>query len=41
MEKEIIKRFTSKGVFPHQMAFTLLIPFRNILLITKKISKKT
>ena len=27
-----IKRFAAKGVFPYQMAFTLLIPFRNIFL---------
>lgn len=40
MEKEIIKRFTSKGVFPHQMAFTLLIPFRNIFLSPKKLVKR-
>ena len=30
--KDISKRFISKGVFPYQMAFTLLIPLRNIFL---------
>lgn len=29
---EILKRFAQKGVFPHQLAFTLLIPIRNIFL---------
>ncbi|WP_217447522.1 class I SAM-dependent methyltransferase [Maribellus comscasis] len=28
----VTKRFTSKGIFPYQMAFTLLIPLRNIFL---------
>ncbi len=34
------KRFVSKGVFPHQMAFTLLIPFRNIFLSPKQLMKR-
>lgn len=29
---DIARRFASKGVFPYQMAFTLLIPLRNIFL---------
>jgi ubiquinone/menaquinone biosynthesis C-methylase UbiE len=29
---KVFKRFASKGIFPHQMAFTLLIPLRNIFL---------
>lgn len=29
---DIVKRFASKGVFPFQMAFTLLIPLRNVFL---------
>jgi ubiquinone/menaquinone biosynthesis C-methylase UbiE len=31
-KKEIAGRFSGKGVFPYQMAFTLLIPLRNIFL---------
>jgi ubiquinone/menaquinone biosynthesis C-methylase UbiE len=37
---EPIKRFTSKGVFPHQFAFTLLIPLRNIFLSPEKLIKR-
>lgn len=33
----VIKRFAGKGVFPYQMAFTLLIPFRNIFLSPKEL----
>ncbi len=36
----IAKRFATKGVFPYQMAFTLLIPFRNIFLSPKKLIKR-
>lgn len=36
-EKEIVKRFASRGVFPYQMAFTLLIPLRNIFLSPKQL----
>ncbi|MBN2281835.1 MAG: methyltransferase domain-containing protein [Candidatus Marinimicrobia bacterium] len=39
-KQDIIDRFTSKGVFPHQMAFTLLIPLRNIFLSPKKLIKR-
>ena len=35
-----VKRFASKGVFPHQFAFTLLIPFRNIFLSPKKLIER-
>lgn len=35
--EDIVKRFASKGVFPYQMAFTLLIPIRNIFLSPKKL----
>ncbi len=28
----IVKRIASRGIFPHQLAFTLLIPLRNIFL---------
>jgi len=35
--KDVMKRFTSKGVFPYQWAFTLLIPLRNIFLSPKKL----
>jgi ubiquinone/menaquinone biosynthesis C-methylase UbiE len=34
---EVFYRFSKKGVFPHQMAFTLLIPARNIFLSPKKL----
>ncbi|MCW8814121.1 MAG: methyltransferase domain-containing protein [Chlorobium sp.] len=33
----VIKSFASKGVFPHQFAFTLLIPLRNIFLSPKQL----
>jgi ubiquinone/menaquinone biosynthesis C-methylase UbiE len=35
-----IKRFAGKGVFPHQYAFTLLIPIRNIFLSPRKLIKR-
>jgi ubiquinone/menaquinone biosynthesis C-methylase UbiE len=35
-----MKRITSKGVFPYQWAFTLLIPFRNIFLSPKQLIKR-
>jgi len=38
--KNIIERFASKGVFPYQMAFTLLIPLRNIFLSPKQLIKR-
>jgi len=34
---KVMKRFASKGVFPHQMAFTLLIPFRNFTFSPKQL----
>ena len=34
---KIIKNFAGKGVFPHKLAFTLLIPLRNIILSPKKL----
>ncbi len=37
---QIIERFTSKGVFPHQLAFTLLIPLRNIFLSPKTLLER-
>lgn len=36
-----MKRFAGKGVFPHQLAFTLLIPLRNIFLSPKQLILKT
>lgn len=33
-------RFTGKGVFPHQMAFTLLFPLRNIFLSPRQLIKR-
>ena len=32
-----LKNFAGKGVFPHKLAFTLLIPLRNIFLSPKKL----
>ncbi len=32
--------FTSKGIFPHWWAFTLLIPLRNIFLSPKELSRR-
>ena len=34
---DILNRFAGKGVFPHQLAFTLLIPFRNIFLSPREL----
>lgn len=34
---DVISRFTKKGIFPHQFAFTLLIPLRNIFLSPKQL----
>ena len=36
----IAKRFAGEGVFPHQLAFTLLIPFRNIFLSPKQLIQR-
>jgi len=38
--QEIRKSFTSKGVFPFQWAFTLLLPIRNIFLSPKQLIKR-
>lgn len=35
--RELSKSFSSKGVFPHKWAFTLLIPLRNLILSPKKL----
>jgi len=35
-----VEKFTSKGIFPHQFAFTLLIPLRNIFLSPKKLIQR-
>jgi len=37
---DIIKRFATKGLFPHQFAFTLLIPVRNIFLSPKQLIER-
>jgi ubiquinone/menaquinone biosynthesis C-methylase UbiE len=37
---ELTKSFSSKGIFPHQWAFTLLIPLRNIILSPTKLIKR-
>ncbi len=39
-KSEVIKRFVSKGVFPYQWAFTLLIPLRNIFLSPKQLAER-
>ena len=36
----VVKRFASKGVFPYQFAFTLLIPLRIIFLSPKTLIKR-
>lgn len=33
----VISRFAKKGIFPHQFAFTLLIPLRNIFLSPRQL----
>ncbi len=38
--QSVTKRLVSKGVFPYQWAFTLLIPFRNIFLSPKQLIKR-
>jgi ubiquinone/menaquinone biosynthesis C-methylase UbiE len=38
--KDIAKRFISKGVYPYQLAFILLIPLRNIFVSPKKLIKR-
>lgn len=38
--KSVSERFVGKGVFPYQMAFTLLIPFRNLFLSPKTLIKR-
>lgn len=37
---DVFKRFAKKGVFPWQMAFTLLIPLRNIFLSPRQLVKR-
>ncbi len=37
---DVIRRFASKGIFPYQMAFTLLIPLRNLFLSPQKLIKR-
>jgi len=34
------KSFSSKGIFPHQWAFTLLIPLRNLVLSPKELIRR-
>lgn len=38
--KSTLRRFAGKGVFPHQYAFTLLIPLRNFFLSPKELIKR-
>ena len=38
--QNIMKSFASKGVFPHQWAFTLLLPIRNIFLSPRQLIKR-
>ena len=39
-KQTITQRFAGKGVFPHQLAFTLLIPFRNLFLSPKQLIRR-
>lgn len=39
-KSDIAERFAGKGVFPQQLAFTLLIPLRNIFLSPKKLIQR-
>lgn len=34
------KNFSSKGIFPHQWAFTLLIPLRNLILSPRELIRR-
>lgn len=38
--QKVLRRFVSKGVFPHQWAFTLLFPIRNIFLSPEQLIKR-
>ena len=38
--KNVLNRFVSKGVFPHQWAFTLLCPLRSIFLSPKRLIRR-
>jgi hypothetical protein len=38
--QEKTKSFASKGAFPYQWAFTLLLPVRNIFLSPKRLIKR-
>ncbi|NQS76898.1 MAG: methyltransferase domain-containing protein [Peptococcaceae bacterium] len=38
--RDIFKRVTTKGIFPYQFAFTLLIPARNIILSPRKLIRR-
>ncbi len=37
---EVIKRIFSKGIFPYQLAFTLLIPLRNFFSSPEQLIKR-
>jgi hypothetical protein len=37
---DISQRFSGKGIFPHQMAWTLLLPLRNLYLSPKKLIER-
>ncbi len=39
-DSTMLNRFSGKGVFPHQLAFTLLIPMRNIFLSPRKLIQR-
>jgi len=39
-KQTITQRFAGKGVFPHQLAFTLLIPFRNLFLSPRQLIRR-
>jgi len=39
-KKNIMERFAGKGVYPHQLAWVLLLPFRNLYLSPKKLIRR-
>jgi len=40
LASSVLSRVASKGVFPHEWAFTLLVPLRNLFLSPKKLLKR-
>lgn len=38
--KDVVQRFVSKGVFPHHLAFTLLLPVRSLIFSPQELVKR-